>query len=281
MSTGVPELSAIRVLAIVLTYNSSESLVQCAAAIRSQLAADDGLLIVDNASQVAASTLIEAEPHIWHLRLPENLGPAGGYARGLEWFLQSRAQHVWLVDDDMKMPAGALAGLMTELEKQPVHNGVWPRIRRPNGDLTCWPAWAGALLRREAISNLGLPREDFFWWAEDSEYFQWRLQKRGGASVFVPSIIVEHSEVRRGHFKPKWKFYYEVRNIIYYRLHLQIRHGGWSKPKMVRRMVVSITRQVGRVVLQEDQKGPKLAAIAVGVADGLRGKLGRRPEMMQ
>ena len=68
-----------------------------------------------------------------------------------------------------------------------------------------------------------------------------------------------HEAVRRGGTKPAWKFYYETRNLVHYRLHVQFRQ------------VVSVARQTkaaahriprdGAYLLREDDKVVKLRAV--------------------
>ncbi len=273
-----PDGRPVRVLAVVLTFNAPEALSRCARALLRELGEDDAVLVVDNDSNVPASEILGTGWPVHHLRLPDNVGPAGGYARGLERFLSSGARFVWLIDDDMVLPEGSLDALLRRLEREPSMNGVWPMVRRPNGAIVAWPCWGGALFRREAISTLGLPRADFFWWAEDTEYLQVRLRQHGGRSVFDPDVIIDHGEVRRSTSKPAWKFYYEVRNVIFLRWYLQTLGSGWSRPRMIRRMVGAIAKQTARAMFREDDKLSKIEAIARGILDGFAGNLGIRDD---
>lgn len=267
-----------RVMAVTLTFNAPEALEDCLARVREQLGVEDRLLVVDNASTPPASIGIRQNGEEL-VRLEENLGPAGGYARAVELFLQSDAEYIWFVDDDVNVPPGALDRLVARSLKEGSTTAVWPLLRRPDGSIVRWPTWCGPLLPRQLVCTLGLPREDFFWWAEDSEYLQWRLMRLGGSRAFAEDVTIDHVEVRRGKHKPTWKFYYETRNIVFYRFHLQIARGGWPKRRMARRAVTAVAKAAARVVRDEPEKTRKLVAIGRGVLDGALGRLGRRADI--
>ena len=144
-------------------------------------------------------------------------------------------------------------------------------IDQRTGVVTDYPAWCGFLIPREIVVAVGLPRSEFFWWMEDTEYLQWRIPRAGFEITRTPDAVVWHSAIRRGATKPGWKFYYETRNAVYYRLHIQRGHG-----RRFYRLARVLARTPVRILLQENHKMVKLALFVRGAFDGLFGRLGIR-----
>jgi hypothetical protein len=80
------------VLAVVLTFNAPDGAAACVNAIQAQTRPPDAILVVDNDSEVpvdeALLTALGPAPVVV-ARLEEDVGPAGGYAVGLERFASS------------------------------------------------------------------------------------------------------------------------------------------------------------------------------------------------
>lgn len=80
------------------------------------------VIVVDNASvcDVAAFCDQLSDPRIKVITNAENLGSAGGYKAGLEYFFQkTEADFVWLLDDDNLPAADALQKLVDNWDKIP------------------------------------------------------------------------------------------------------------------------------------------------------------------
>lgn len=107
-----------RVVALVVTYNRKELLVECLRALLNQWQRLQKILVIDNAStdgtaELLAETGLLAEHLILYRRLPQNLGGAGGFETGmrlaydeLEW------DWIWLMDDDAICTSNALKELL-------------------------------------------------------------------------------------------------------------------------------------------------------------------------
>ena len=77
------------VCALVVTYNRRALLEECLRAIEAQTVRPDELILVDNASTDGTRELLREggyldRPDVTYLRLDENLGSSGGFARGFE-----------------------------------------------------------------------------------------------------------------------------------------------------------------------------------------------------
>ena len=113
-----------------------------------------------------------------------------------------------------------------------------------------------------------MPMAELFWWAEDNEYCLWRIPQAGFERRIVDGAVVQHDAIRQGGGVPTWKYYYEARNMLYLHLHVMHRLGWYPR---------NVTKLVGRALLRErGRRRASLAAMAKGLVDGARGRLGIR-----
>ncbi len=259
-----------RVLAVVVAFNSLDSIVRCLTSLHAQTVPVD-VLVVDNSDPSPLSLDLEAHGFnrariIW---AAENLGPAGGFALGLAWFMESgEYTHAWLMDDD-NYPEPDVCELLLRRSRQ-LRPGaaVFPSVLNENtGELINYPSWCGVLIDRLAVTLAGLPMAELFWWAEDTEYLQHRLPRKGVIVVRVDGAVVRDNRVRRVGGRPAWKYYYEVRNMVWFRLSEQ---KGSEFDKLPRTLV----RMLGSALVS-DGRGAKTRMYFTGLGHGLIGRLGR------
>jgi GT2 family glycosyltransferase len=263
--------STARVLAVVLTHNAPDAVGRCLAAIDAQTRPPERILVVDNASSVLVSAGSERVP-TEVLRIEQNWGPAGGHGAGLARFLTSTFDLAWVMDDDCIPEVDCLARLLAAHGVPQFDGIVFPFwIDSETGEGMFLPAWCGFLIDRATVECLGIPRAEFVWWAEDTEYLQWRVHRAGVRVKYERGARVEHRRVRWLSTRPVWKIYYEVRNTIFFRLYVQRRPFT-----RFRRMFRSLIKLLGQIVTREDQKIAKLAAYARGFFDGVTRRLGLR-----
>lgn len=258
-----------RTMAVVLTHNAPASLARCLAAIAGQSTPPDGVLVVDNASRPPVVLAPDPTmPTVRVVRSEVNTGPAGGYSQALAEFLGSGFGHAWVLDDDMAPEPDCLERLCAVARRHPAEAFVFPRSRQPDGSLDVWPSWCGFVVSREIILTVGLPMGELFWWAEDTEYLQWRIPEAGFPRRVVDDAIVAHAAIRQGQGVPLWKYYYEARNMLYVHLYVKRRLGRYPR---------SLSKLLARAMLREqDGRILRLGVMARGLWDGLRGNLGIR-----
>ncbi len=282
-------------MAVVLTHDAPESLVRCLASICAQTRPPDAVLVVDNASDPAV-VLPPSPLPVTLVRSEHNGGPAGGHEIGLRTFLESSHDLAWVMDDDCIPTANCLEELLAasagpgypevRWAREPSRREVLPVASRdavadtvpvfpcrvePTGIRRFPPAWSGFLMPRKVVELIGLPRVDLVWWTEDTEYLCHRMGSAGIRPIRAERAIVDHHRVRTGASKPPWKFYYEVRNTIAYRVYTRDR--SWAQ---VFRTIRQIARLVVRIILREPGKLVRLRAVLDGVGDGLRRRSGLR-----
>jgi GT2 family glycosyltransferase len=226
------------------------------------------VLVVDNAGSPPALATLQAldDSRVHVSRCETNTGPAGGHARGLEAFLRSDQSFAWILDDDVLPEPDVLGHLLAATEDGT--RVACPRQVDAEGHEENYPGWYGYLFPRAVVERIGLPRADLVWWIEDTEYLTHRVAAAGIPVARAQDALVVHLGGRPGRRAP-WQVYYETRNSVYYRLYLQrCRHPL----KLLR----TLARVLGSVVLREPDKAKRLRLYARGVFDGSFGRLGLR-----
>lgn len=299
---------ALKVYAVVVTYNRRELLLRCLAALASQTRKPEMILIIDNASTdgsceaLSESGLLQ-RTDVQLVSLHENTGGAGGFSAGLRQAIDGGADWVWMMDDDAEPHSDALRELM-QVAVDPAN--VYGSLAT-SGDETSWlmtlltphpktastaievPASAqvrmlpflGFLIHRELVGKIGLPDAGFFIAADDVEYCV-RARKAGARIIVAGKSHIEHPksrpyEVRFPGFSltalelPPWKRYYDTRNrLLIARKHCGVRLFSQTIPGSFVRM--------GAALVKEPRKLAQLKAFTAGFVDGLLGRKGRRHE---
>lgn len=246
--------------AIIVTFNRSQKLLKVLDAIDNQTMRPDIILVVDNASTDDTADLVQQraqdDQSVRYLRLPENIGGAGGFHAGMKAAYGMGAHYFWISDDDAYPEPDAIEKLRAAMGSFE-ENHVWrpsfacSRVEWIDGSL-CemntprpvwdWPRFVSAkqnwalvdscsfvsvMIPRWAVSEHGLPIPDYFIWFDDAEYT--RRIARSYPGIFVPeSVVVHDTPDNRGvnfgmiNDKSLWKFKYGARNETSFRR----REGG-------------------------------------------------------
>jgi len=272
-------------MAVVVTHDSREGLRNCLAAIERQDPPAAEILVVDNASRPPVADLVDAVPGATLVR-QENLGPAGGHATGLERFRDAdpSLRWAWVMDDDCVPEPHALGALLDAAGDDSRIGLAFPRaLSVPAGEPIVGVGWCGVLIARDVVQTVGVPLRELFWWAEDTEYLQWRVPRAGFAVVSAEHAVVNVRTGRPSRAKPAWKYYYEARGTVFYRVRIQrsgpAPRGAVQITRRARawRMTRSLVKLVGRaLVVERDARLRKATWVARGAVDGALGRLGRR-----
>lgn len=227
-----------RVAAAVVTYNRKHLLVECLHAILRQTHPVARLFVIDNASTDGTPELLREHgfldrSDVVHVRLEENLGGAGGFARAVEVTREVDADWIWLMDDDSEPVPDALERLLaappaTDASSVALcpkvvyaHGGIdanqrghFHRRLRPlpaseyrdghHPDLG-FLSFVGALIRTGAARRLDPPRADFFVWGDDVEY-SFRLRRQGHIRLVNESVVV-HKRVTHSYVNRRSRFW--------------------------------------------------------------------------
>jgi rhamnopyranosyl-N-acetylglucosaminyl-diphospho-decaprenol beta-1,3/1,4-galactofuranosyltransferase len=236
------------VIAVVVTYNRRDLLLESLAAVLAQDRAPDKVIVVDNASEDGTAAAVRDKFPAVHLtELKRNSGGAGGFAAGLALALADGADLVWLMDDDTVPEPGALAALLAARDRMLARAGRAPALvasqvlwtdgrehpmntprRKPfaaraerlaAAAVGCVPirsaSFVSILVDAGEAGRRGLPRAAYFLWNDDFE-FTTRLL-RGNTGLLCPASVVVHKTATFGStdVDPGERFFYEVRNKIW------------------------------------------------------------------
>jgi rhamnopyranosyl-N-acetylglucosaminyl-diphospho-decaprenol beta-1,3/1,4-galactofuranosyltransferase len=238
-------LGSPRVVAVIVTYNRRELLLEALAAVRAQQRSPDAVIVVDNASTDGTAAAVRAGfPTVRLAELGRNYGGAGGFAYGMALALADAADLIWAMDDDTIPEPGALAALLAVRQAYPgrapaivASTVLWtdgrphpmntPRAkpmaaaaeRTAAAACGCVPirsaSFVSVLVDATECRRRGLPRADFFLWNDDFE-FTTRLL-RGNIGLLSPDSVVLHKTRTFGgtDVDPGDRFFYEVRNKVW------------------------------------------------------------------
>jgi rhamnopyranosyl-N-acetylglucosaminyl-diphospho-decaprenol beta-1,3/1,4-galactofuranosyltransferase len=234
-----------RVIAVVVTYNRRDLLLEALAAVSAQTRAPDAVIVVDNASSDGTAAAVRTKfPAVRLAELARNSGGAGGFAYGMAQALAGHADLIWLMDDDTVPEPGALEALLAARDRHtPPPALVASRVIWTDGRahpmntprtkpfvskaerLSAAAAGCSSIRSASFVSILvdagecrlrGLPQADYFLWNDDFE-FTTRLL-RGSVGLLCPASVAVHKTATFGgtNVDPgQQRFFYEVRNKIW------------------------------------------------------------------
>ena len=238
-----------KVFAVVVTYNRPSLLAECLRALQRQTHSLAAIVVVDNAStedtvaalrqegyrmveQEAAEGItfvvmeaVEGPTLLYYLRLPVNLGGAGGFYYGMQLALMLGAEWLWLMDDDAEPAADALEQLWIAVAKH--HAAAYGSLTRSarTGEIEPYhqcrlnlhsplkqflvplmgedlehlsavevdqKSFVGLFVPRITIDIVGLPKKEMFLHWDDTEYCL-RI-RQGGKIYLVPQSVIWHKD---------------------------------------------------------------------------------------
>ena len=265
------------------------------------------LTIVDNAPSEATKAVVEAasSPHsTTYVEMPENSGPAGGYAAGMTRLLESAADDDWilLLDDDRMTgsaetarglrdfgsylrdraaPVGAVGQVGARFDRR---RGRLERLSDEElaGPVSVDYVAGGQMLTLSvaAIRKVGVFDRRLFFAFDDLDYCQ-RLQRAGyGIYVYGPAGL--DARRRFGRLGPDvqnarrresaWRRYYSVRNHIV----IMRRYASWPSA-----VIVSLGHLFGRPLMDLVRRQARWTTTVAGTRgcfDAWRNRLGRTIE---
>ncbi|HEY6746443.1 MAG TPA: glycosyltransferase family 2 protein [Mycobacteriales bacterium] len=199
---------------LVVTWRARDLLAECLTGLRSQTV-PHRLLVIDNASSDGTASLLASFPEARVLRMPRNLGFAGGVAAGLA---AVGTPYVALLNDDAVPSPGWLAALLAAL---PGHAAVTSRMLLPSGRLNN----AGVVLRADGYgADRGLGAPDGPPYDEPAEVFGFS----GGAALLSVPVLRDV-----GGFPARYFLYYEDTDVSW-RLRLAGHAVGYAPGAVVR-----------------------------------------------
>ena len=297
---------------VVLNWNGRDDTLSCLDSLQALDEGDVAVICVDNGSTDGSVQAIRAAfPQVELIEAGANLGYAGGNNLGMRRALEHGAEWVVLVNNDATVApdviggfaaaararpdAGLLAGTVLFADRADVIWFAGQRVNlglgysgRPRGygqpltaefeQVVDTGRGVGALMAisRAALEQVGLFDEGLFAYVEDVD-LSIRIRRAGLAVVVAPRARAWHrvSASTGGEAASTHTLYYGVRNMIV----VTERHrplGWWGTAA---RRTVIIGTFAAHAATRADRRAA-LAAVAAGVHDALRGRLGLRPSQV-
>lgn len=246
------------------------------------LAADRIVLVINGQTGLDDQ---ELESRIGVLRLSENLGPAGGFARGLEYVREhSETPWIYVCEDDsgrLNLPSPRLGDL---IERAELYERETPGLpvgavvstgwdidkrtgltsRHPVGpsastfEEVAYGPWWATLLSRRVLDAGVFPDQALFWWAEDLDFFL-RVRSAGfrvlmdvAADRHRRTVAPDDGPVGRPEREDEpWCSYYMARNAFQLRRrHGSVRWTMWHLLKSARRFQLAPTKAHRAAIVQ-------------------------------
>lgn len=256
--------------AAVVTHNRLDYLKICLQKIQSQTWRDFDVLVINNNSGDGTKAYLQEQKDLYQIHLEENTGPAGGFYEAIHFFTEKGGyDYLWLMDDDLFPAKDCLEELVKAAEDNRL---MYPCVRDKGFNSVKYPGWYGFLLPVNLALKAGLPMKELFFWVEDTEYIQYRIEQKLKSPIKrVPRAKVVHFTHTTKARKP-WRYYYEVRNMLYYRLYVQEGRQFMRGFK--------ILRSGAKLFLLSVKSGnpDNVLHFCRGLKDGLFGKIGKTVE---
>lgn len=215
-----------KVIALVVTYNRKDLLIECLEALITQTYKIDKIVVINNCSTDGTELLFEEKAKFYteqikFITTEKNIGGAGGFETGFKVAEQYEYDWLWIMDDDTIPKDNALENLLRSKEKinssdisflastvygpnnepmnvpkllnEPTENGYsdWYFNLEdgivPIGEAT----FVSLLINKKAIDKLGYPIGGYFIWGDDTEYTR-RLVLGFGKAYFCGKSKVLH-----------------------------------------------------------------------------------------
>ena len=237
-----------RLYGVLVTYRRPVQLAAALSAIGRQSRPLHELVVVDNDGS-AADVVTRLAPSATYVPAPDNLGPAGGIALGMQHVLQSAKPTDWMFtfdDDDWAWNPALFANLLEFALRMKAEDGTTGAVGRSGTRFDRKRGRAQRVADEElhgpvsvdtiagnqfplysvaAMAATGVFRADLFYGFEELEYGL-RLRARG-FHLYVDGDEWRENRARNRrlglvkqpalgvHGAPPWERYYSIRNLIY------------------------------------------------------------------
>lgn len=238
-------------ICVVVTYNRKKLLLEAVDAILNQTLKPYKVIIYDNHSDDGSREAVDEAYHlsdnlsIDYIYSDENLGGSAGYYNGLKAAMKYDFDWVALSDDDAiydvhyferiikfsheypdcqaftgTVRIGSSDGEIQYVHRKHLANKKTLEHRYSNDtdysqeyfkyDVA---TFVGLVIKKELVTQIGLPIKDFFIWNDDMEY-SLRIKKYSDIINLNSALVVHKTNLTATTVKPSWKEYYGFRNYI-------------------------------------------------------------------
>jgi GT2 family glycosyltransferase len=218
MTTPSPPVERGRVVALVLHYERPLGALACVRSLLRSSHPSYEIAVVDNGSSPDALAELESglagHVAVTLLRVSPNRGYTGGVNAAFTHALTTRAEFVWLLADDTRVDAGAMAALVQALRAEPAAGVAAALTFYENVAERIW--FAGGLVGRDALgraSHRGMDEPD------RGQFEAGPVDFANGSSLFTRRTVIE----RVGGLDESYFTYWEDVDWC-----ARAAHAGWS-----------------------------------------------------
>lgn len=249
------------VAAVVVTYNRKTLLVKCLNELLKQTHPIDRIFVIDNASTDGTPELLKSSglldnSIVHYVRLPKNMGGAGGFHEGVKLAYESGFQWIWLMDDDGLPDENALRALLSKKNEFHFLNSL---VLHDNENLSfpfSWPnhdtlikslkevksiaingcvigeacLFNGTLISSKLVNRVGYPKKEFFIWGDEVEY-RARCVRAGFTPVTVCAAKHFHPPSRVKNVRLPFRLGWVWVPDDYFRLYLVVRNYSYIRSR--------------------------------------------------
>lgn len=234
---------------VIVTYNRETLLRECIRRISDQTVAATSIVVVNNASTDGTRAYLDDlkdKNGIYDIiNLPQNIGGAGGFAKGLEHAVGKDAECILIIDDDTMIAKDYMETILRARQKYPQYKAFAGTVK-VNGRIDTFhrrtvskvglffkncgeeeyqapcfeceiASFCGMLLDTELVRLIKLPHSEYFIWHDDAEY-SLRVRKHSKFLVVTGAVLVHKTKVVSDQIlrRYEWRDYYAIRNRIWY-----------------------------------------------------------------
>lgn len=222
-----------KIIAVVVTFNRKDLLLQCLYALSMQTYKPQKVIIIDNASTDGTKTLLSEKDYIQennqdalingisfqYVHKDKNHGGAGGFYEGMRRAQQGgEYDGVWVMDDDGKPSINCLEKLVSYLGQ---YDYIAPLVLdccnkdelafsqggklqlaeieeryKVDGIFPNFSApFNGILFSKKVLAKVGLPKKEMFIWGDETNY-DLRCKEEGFNPITVLSALFYHPKDR-------------------------------------------------------------------------------------
>ncbi len=297
---------SLKIAAVFATMNRSATALACVRALAAQTRPPDLVVVADNVSTDGTADHLEnlrSLPfRLVVIRMPENLGNAGGVRDAMEHAFADGADAVWILDDDSWPRPDALAAMLapewrTDVVRHALQidpatgrftwplwigaDGAWKLVgtkeELPAGAL-CRSriSWTGALLPREVRGIVGPVTGELFIRGEDEEY-PWRIERAGIAQEAVCGAIMDHpGPANIVHWRGFGKNFFFERGLADWKLYYKVRNMVWLKRRQSGRLKALLTGAGYAMATCRFDGFRRWPVLMRAFSDGWAGRLGKK-----
>jgi GT2 family glycosyltransferase len=241
-------LNHTKFMVIIVNFERAQDTIECIDSLLQAGAQASQVLVVDNGSQDKSMEHIsQKHPRMKQLRLPENLGFAGGYNQGIREALKTSAEKFFILNNDTTVASDSLGYLFEadwdiavpkilyfdEPERIWAAGARWRKFPpavimtgfnnsdEPKYDMPQaldYATGCALIIKREVLENLGGFDIQFTNYMEDYDYC-YRVRGEGYTIGYVPQARIYHKVSRTLGSRSPLRWEQQGRNtVLFYRL---------------------------------------------------------------